>query len=100
MYEADSVQGTVDVGYKLQWRFPDRGDQGKWEATVTLAGTVEGKVVECKVAKFTRVKWLQVYPKGRDAPCLWHKATPLQLKEACRLYVDAHMAKIVADLPA
>jgi len=100
VYEADSVQGTVDVGYKLQWRFPDRGDQGKWEATVTCPGTFEGKVVECKVAKFTRVKWLQVHPKGCDAPCLWHKATPLQLKEACRLYLEAHMAKIVADLPA
>ena len=100
VYEAASAQGTVDVGYKLQWRFPDRGDQGKWEATVTLPGTFEGKVVECKVAKFTRVKWLQVYSEGRDAPCLWHKATPLQLKEACRLYLEAHMAKIVADLPA
>ena len=100
MYEAASAQGTVDVGYKLQWIFPDRGDQGKWEATVTLAGTEEGKVVECKVAKFTRVKWLQVYSAGRVPPCLWHKATPLQVKEACKLYVEAHMATIVADLPA
>ena len=98
--EAGSAQGTVDVGYKLQWIFPNRGDLGKWEATVTRAGALQGKVVECKVARFTRVKWLQVYCAGREPPCLWHKATPLQLKESCRLYVEAHMAAILAELPA
>ena len=97
---ASSAQGSVDVGYKCQWTFPSKGDLGTWEATVTRAGALHGNVVVCSVAKFTRVKWLQVYCAGRERPCSWHKATPLQLKECCRLYVEAHMDKILADCPA
>ena len=98
--EAESAQGTEDVGYTCRWLFPSKGDLGGWEATVTRAGDLHGKVVSCQVAKFTRVKWLNVYRNGPEAPCQWHKATPLHKKEACKLYLEAHMSSILSEPPA
>ena len=62
---------------------------------MTRAGRYHGHVVTCSVDKFTKVKWNAVYSSDRQAPCQWHKATPLQKKEACRLFVAEHMATLL-----
>ena len=94
-----TAQGTVDVGYKCVWRFPNKGGQGAWEATVTRAGDLHGNVVACAVSKFTKAKWLHVYSGGREPPCQWGKATPLQKKEACKLYLESHMDALLSEPP-
>ena len=96
---AGSAQGTVDVGYKCVWLFPTKGNQGAWEATVTRAGDLHGNVVACAVSKFTKAKWLRVYSGGREPPCQWGKATPLQKKEACKLYLESHMDALLSEPP-
>ena len=92
-----SAQGTVDVGYTCRWTFPTKVDAGGWTAEVTRECDKHGYKVECKMAKFTKAKWKQVYGQGIEAPNTWSKATPTQKKEACRLYVEAFMAKALEE---
>ena len=92
-----SAQGTVDNGYVCKWNFPTRADKGSWQATVTREGEYKGKTVTCEMAKFTKAKWNKVYSDGKEEPCKYARASVAQKKEACRLYLDQHMATVLSS---
>ncbi|CAK0832149.1 unnamed protein product [Prorocentrum cordatum] len=97
--QAVSAQDTVHGGYARRWLFPTKECKGAREGTVARAGDSRGKVVVGQLSTFTSAKWLQVY-SGDEPPCDWRRASHLQKKGACRLYLDAPMAALMQQLPA
>ena len=90
-----SAQGTVDYGYKCRWDFPCKDHKGRWEATITRDGAHKGKTVTCALQDFTKEKWNRAYGDGNNEPCKYSRATPSQKKEACKLFLEQHMAVIL-----
>ena len=94
--QARSAQGTVDLGYKCKWNFPSKETPGRWDATVTREGELCGNVVTCSLADFTKQKWNAVYSDNKKEPRKWARANFAQKKEACKLFLEQHMASILS----